>query len=436
MKSFFNAKSIAVIGASRNPDKVGGVIFRNLIGNTRLRVFPVNSSANEIGGIKAYPDVLSIPFVVDLSVIAVKAEDVPEVLEQCGKKNIKSVIIISSGFSEAGRFDLEDEIKEIAERYDIKIIGPNVLGILNTYKGINASFFKEMPEKGKVALISQSGAVGTSILDRALKEKLGFSGFVSLGNMTSIDFIDALEYFGDDLYTEVIIIYLESLNPLTGKRFIELCKEISKKKKIIAIKAGKSKKGNEAAKTHTASMSSSSKIYSGAFKQAGIIEVETIEEMFVLSKIYSKFKRFGNKGVIVTNAGGLGVLSVDSCVESGIELPEIPELVLKEIDEFLPEGYSKNNPLDILGDAPADRYGQVLKILSKYNFFDFFIVIMSPQKMTQALETAQVLPEIRKPVFAFLIGGDSFNSAKKFLCEKGMVVFDDVSKIRFLKGFF
>lgn len=432
MKGFFEAKKIAVIGASRSKEKVGNVIFRNLLENKMLKVFPVNPNANYVEGREAYPFVGEIPFIIDLAIIVIPAEKVPEVLEQCGEKGIKKVIIISSGFSESDNLLLEDKVKDVAEDYGIKVLGPNVLGIINPYKNLNASFFKEMPEKGKVAFISQSGAVGTSLLDRALETKLGISGFVSLGNMLNEDFISALEYFGSDVYTETIALYIESLKPGTGRKFVELCKEIGKRKRIIAIKAGKTEEGLEAAETHTSSLSSPSAIYSGAFKQAGIIEVESLEEMFFLTTIFSKYPKLGKKVCIITNAGGLGVLAVDTLIKSGIEIPEIPKRVLEQLDSNLPEGYSRKNPLDILGDALALRYEKVLRILKIFKLFDFFVVIVSPQEMTQPEQTAQVLEKIGVPVFACFIGGKSFSLAKRYMLECGIINFDDVSELEIL----
>ncbi len=433
MKSFFESKKIAVIGASREREKVGNVVFRNLLEQEKsgLRVFPVNPNADYVESRKAFSSVLGIPYPVDMAVIAVKAEIVPLVLEECGKKEIKNVVIISAGFSEAGNIKLSEKVKEIAEKYKIKIIGPNVLGIVNPYKSMNASFFVDLPEKGSVAFISQSGAVGTSILDKCLEEHLGISGFVSLGNMLQQDFVDALDYFGNDVRTNVIALYIESLKENTGKDFVELCKKISKKKRIIVLKAGKSEKGKEAAKTHTASLSSDAKIYSGAFKQAGIIEVDSLEELFLLAKIFSKHEKLGRKACIITNAGGLGILATDALVKAGIRLEIIPEAVLIELDKFISKGYSRRNPLDILGDALAERYDKTLRILNMYKLFDFYVVIVSPQEMTQPLETAKVLNKY-KNVIACFIGGKSFIEAKKFMKEQGIINFEDVSELELL----
>lgn len=430
IKEFFDARRIAVIGAAREREKVGNVIFRNLIQNKNLKVFPINPNADKIEGVKALPDVLSVPYPVDLAVIAVPAPIIPEVLEQCGKKQIKNVMIISAGFEEAGNKELTEELKVLVNRHKFNLLGPNVMGFINTYKEINASFFSGKLEKGKIAFVSQSGALGSAVLDKAIEEKLGISSFISMGNMMHNDFNSALEYLKNDIYTEIIMVYIESLKEDSGKRFIELCKEISKKKRIIVLKSGKSEKGLEASKTHTASLSSDSKIYSGAFKQAGVSEVSSLSEMFRLAKIYSRYPKLGKRAVIISNAGGLGVLAVDSL--ENVELPEIPEKILKELDSFIPRGYSRRNPLDILGEALAERYERVIKILDKENWFDYFVVLVSPQAMTQGKETAKILEKTRKPVFACFIGGESFKDARKVLKENQTIGFDDVSELSIL----
>jgi len=432
MKQILTAKNIAVIGAAREEEKVGNVIFKNLIQNPKLKVYPVNPNAQEILGIRAYPDVLSIPYQVDLAVIVVKAELVPLVLEQCSAKKVFNVIIISAGFAETGNTELDNEVKETAEKYKIKILGPNVLGIINPHEELNISFFKQMPKKGNLSLVTQSGALGTAFLDKASTENLGFSNFISLGNMMNTDFIDALEYLEKDKNTHVISLYIESLKQETGIKFIELCKRISKSKPILALKAGQTTQGEQAAKTHTASLSSPSSIYSGAFKQAGIIEVESFEELFNLSLVLSRYKDLGNRAVIITNAGGFGVLATDACIESQIQLPQIPDKTIKELDKALNKINSHSNPLDILGDALAKDYQSAIKTLESEKFFDFFIVILTPQQMTQPLVTAQVLTKSKKPVLACYIGGNMLQESIKFLKQNQIPVFDDVSKLKIL----
>ena len=247
MERFFKAKNIAVIGASRNPNKVGGVIFSNLLKNENLKVFPINPKASHIEGIKAFKDILEVPFNIDLAVIVIKAEFVLDILNQCIQKDIKNFIIISAGFSEIGNVKLQEKLNILIDENKLNVIGPNVLGIINPFLNLNASFFKRIPKPGNIAFISQSGALGTAILDKFNKIELGISGFVSLGNMVDKDFISALDYFGKDKNTKIITLYIESLKEDTGKEFISLCKKISKHKKIIAIKSGKTMEGKKAA---------------------------------------------------------------------------------------------------------------------------------------------------------------------------------------------
>jgi len=431
MKHFFDSKKIAVIGASRDEKKVGHVIFKNLLENRDLKVFPVNPNADSVLGHKCFQSVLGIPFIIDLAIIAVPNTIALQAIEECGKKDIKNILLTTAGFSESGNNELNDKLSDLVQKYKFNILGPNVLGVINPYKNLNASFFKGMPEKGNIAFISQSGALGTAILDKCLEENLGISAFIPLGNMLQQDFISALEYLTNDTRTEVICIYLESLKDSSGKRFIELCKEISKKKRIIVLKSGKTEKGLQASKSHTASLASPSEIYSSAFKQAGIIEVSSLEELFLASKVLSKYPKLGNKACIITNAGGLGILATDALTSSGVKLIDLPEAVLKNLDSFAPKGYSRRNPLDLLGDALAERYEKAIKIINMYKLVDFFVVILSPQEMTQPLETLQAMLKFSTPIFPCYIGGKFFQEARKALKSR-LVNFDDVSKLSIL----
>jgi acetyltransferase len=428
LKEFFEAKKIAVVGAAREREKVGNVIFRNLIENKILKVFPINPNTDYIEGVKTLPSVMAVPFPLDLVIIAVPSQIVPAILQDCGEKGVKNIIIISAGFSEAGNVELTDTINDLIEKYNLNVLGPNVMGIINNYRDMNASFFSGKMKKGGISFVSQSGALGSAVLDKIIESNLGFANFISMGNMMQIDFISALEYLIQDRNTEVIMLYIESLKDGTGRKFIDLCKKSSKK--IIVLKAGKSENGLKAAMTHTASLSSDAKIYSGAFKQAEIIEAESLEEMFVMANIFSKYKNFGKRGCVITNAGGLGVLAVDSL--SDVSLPDIPEKILKEFDSIIPKGYSRKNPLDILGEASAERYLKVMKMLDKESWFDFFVVLASPQAMTNGKEIAKVLNQFKKPIFACFVGGKSFAEARKIMTDENIIHFEDVSELKIL----
>jgi acetyltransferase len=285
-----------------------------------------------------------------------------------------------------------------------------------------------MPRKGGIAFLSQSGAVGTGILDIAIKENLGFSGFVSLGNSAELDFSDFIEYYGNDENTKVIIMYIESLKEAKGKRFIEICKQVSKVKPIIAIKSGKSPRGFEAAKSHTAALASEQGVYEGIFKQAGIVEVNSIRQMINLAKLSVTTGKIGKRACIITNAGGLGVLTTDYCEKGGVDIVKLDEKIIASLDKILPPGWSRNNPIDILGEALAERYAQVMDLLEEETFFDFFIVLLTPQYMTQPEETANVILNRKKPVVACFLGGESLKNVKDIL-QNQVILFEDPQDI-------
>jgi acetyltransferase len=429
-----NAKSFAVIGAAREEYKVGFTIFKNLLQCKEIKVFPVNPKADKILEQKCYSSVLDIEEKIDCAIIVVKSDITPEVLKQCGKKQVKSVVIISAGFSEIGSkgIELEQEIVKICEKNNIAMLGPNILGFINPYKGINASFFDGIPEKGNIAFLSQSGALGVAVLDWAMKEKLGLSGFISLGNSAMMDCSDFIEYYSKDSNTKVIALYLESLKENQGKRFLEVCKNLPEDKRIIAIKSGKTQRGSQAALSHTAALASEQGIYESVFKQAGVIEVNSITELFETARLFLKFpKKLGRRACIVTNAGGLGVLCTDACEKQGIEIPKLHEDIIEKLNKILPENWSHNNPIDILGDALQDRYNNTLKLLDKEDFFDYFIILLTPQYMTKPLETAQILTQekITKPVLTCFLGGNKINDAIRFLKQNNIPCFSDVSEL-------
>ncbi len=414
VKDIFEAKSFAVVGASREEDKVGHVIFKNLI-SRGIKTFPINPNAENILGKVCYKSLFEIDK-VDCVIIAVHAKIVPSVLKDMVKKRIKNAIVISSGFSEAGNEKLSDKIKKISLKNKINILGPNTLGFINPYNNVNTSFIDNMPEKGKIAFLSQSGAIGAAVLDRNIK----LSGFVSLGNSIIIDFNHFIEYFSNNKYSEVITLYIESLGEGRGKKFIEACKKC--KKPIIALKAGKTKLGNKAAGSHTAALASDEGVYEGIFSQANVIETDSVRELFLIAELCTKIRKIGKRACIVTNAGGPGVLCVDYCIKNRIELPQLPSAIKSKLDKTLPSGWSRGNPVDILGDAKAELYFNTINILKKEDFFDFFIIILTPQHMTEPYKTAEVLLNINnKPVVACFMGGEKVKLGINHLKDKIMV---------------
>ena len=418
VKEIFEAKSFAVVGASREEDKVGHVIFMNLI-SRGIKAIPINPNAESILGVKCYKSIAEIEK-VDCVIIAIPAKFVPPVLKEMGKKDIKNGVIISSGFLESGNEKLNDEIEKICIDMKINIIGPNTMGFINPYNNVNTSFFEGMPEKGNIAFISQSGAIGAAMLDKKIK----LSGFFSIGNALIKDFSHYIEYFSNDKNTDVIVLYIESLKENKGKEFIEACKKC--KKPIIALKSGKTALGSKAASSHTAALASIQGVYEGIFKQCGIIEVDSIRELFQLANLCSITRISGKRACVITNAGGPGVLCADYCMKYGLEIPTLPEKTKNELNKILPCGWSNNNPVDILGDAKAELYKQAIKILEKENFFDFFIILLTPQYMTEPFKTADVILEIqKKPVVACFMGGEKVNMAINHLTDK-VPVFDEL----------
>ncbi|MDP2946671.1 MAG: CoA-binding protein [Nanoarchaeota archaeon] len=422
VSDFFNAKTFAIVGASRDEKKVGHAIFKNLLSSGK-RVIPVNPNAKEILGHKCYADLLDVPYEIDCVVVAVPAKLVPLILRHAQDKKIKSAIITSAGFSENGNNDLEKRILQIADEAGIKILGPNSYGIMDTLSRTNSTYFRKIPKPGHIAFISQSGAIGSAVLDK--QEKL--SAFVSVGNGSQIDFSDFIEYFSDDKNTKVITLYLESLKEGRGKDFIKSCKKC--RKPILVLKAGKSKDGQKTARTHTAALSSEQGVYSGIFKQAGLIEVSSIKQLFLTAKILEKYQNIGNNAMVITNAGGLGVLTSDACAENKIKIKQLSEKTTEELNKVLNPNWSKRNPVDLIGDALSGDYSNALEILEKSEKFDFYIILLTPQIMTQPLETARLLLKLKKPVFTCFLGGEQLKHAKEFLLSEGIINFGEVKEM-------
>lgn len=428
--SLLGSKIFVVVGVSRDEKKVGHAIFKNLLANKNILALPVNPNAVEILGKKCYKDLFEIPYNIDCVVIAIPVEFVLGVMQQAARRKVKNVIILSAGFSEAGNLKLEQEVKKIALENEILVLGPNVFGFIDPYKEVNTTFFQGIPERGNVAFISQSGALGVGFLDLALKEKIGMSGFVSLGNSMMIDFSDFIDYYSKDRNTKVIALYMESLKEGRGKRFIKSCRDC--KKPIVVLKAGKSRAGSRASQSHTAALASEAGVYESMFRQAGIIEVTSMRELIGLSQLLCKSSSIGKRACIVTNAGGLGVLASDVCEKNGIEISKIPAGTLERLSKVLPIGWSKNNPIDLVGDALADRYWQVLSRLDPESWFDFFIVLLTPQYMTESEKTAELLVHLKKPIVACFYGGRKVEKSVEFLKQKGIPVFQDVSDLSVL----
>jgi len=362
---FFRPSSVAVIGASRDPEKLGYAVLANLKeGGFSGALYPVNPKAEEILGLKAYPTVLDIPGPVDLAVIVIPYPLVPEALRQCGEKGVPAAVVISAGFREAGREGLERELElvQIARQYHIRLIGPNCLGVIDTHTPLNATFAAGMPPGGPIAFMSQSGALGTAVLDMAMAGRIGFSRFVSLGNKADVNEVDLLEAWENDPGSRVILAYIEGLPD--GQKFMEVARRVTRKKPVVAVKSGVTRSGARAVSSHTGSLAGSEAAYHAAFWQAGVIRAESMEHLFdlALAFAYQPLPR-GDRIAIVTNAGGPGILATDALEHAGLQLARLRPETVQALMADLPSAASAANPVDVLGDALADRYEHALRLV-------------------------------------------------------------------------
>lgn len=412
LEPFFEPKSVAVIGASTSPGKLGYTVVENLVdvGYAKVGgVYPINPNANEILGLKAYPSVLDVPDAIELAVIVIPYMYVPEALRECGQKKIPAAIIITAGFREAGMEGLEREreLLDIAKQYDIRIVGPNCLGIIDTHTPLNASFSAGTPPAGPMAFMSQSGALGTAVLDWALAGRLGLSKFVSLGNKADVGETDLLKAWADDPHSKVIMIYVEGLP--NGQEFIRTARQISHKKPIVAVKSGVTQSGSRAVSSHTGSLAGSEQAYQAAFQQAGVLRAESMQTMFdiALALGYQPLLA-GDRIAIVTNAGGPGILATDALERSGMTLARFENRTIQTLQENLPDAASAANPVDVLGDARSDRYRQAMELVINDQNVDGMLVVLTPQAMTEIEATAQAVADLskssNKPIFGCFMG--------------------------------
>ena len=421
LNSFFAPESVAIIGASTRPGKVGHDILRNMLSSGfRGAVYPVNPHATEILGERCYPSVLEIEGAVDLAVVVVPAAAVVEVMEECGRKGIGSAVVISAGFKEAGTEGVERERKlgEVASRYGIRVVGPNCLGIIATDTGLNASFAPAFPKRGSVALMSQSGALATAIIDWSVQQGIGYSKFVSFGNGMDVGVVDLLRAWEDDAESRVIVVYMEGLR--NGLEFMEAARQVSAKKPVIVVKSGGTQAGARAVSSHTGSLAGSEQAYNAAFLQCGVIRAESMEELFDLAVAFSyQGLPAGRRMAIITNAGGPGIMATDAVEREGLSLASIDPATVEELRTRLPEASNFYNPIDTLGDTDAERYGFAARTVLADEGVDAALALLTPQAMTQPRETAQGLAqavvESKKPCLACFMGGEAVREAAEFL---------------------
>jgi acetyl coenzyme A synthetase (ADP forming)-like protein len=429
MRTFFKPKSIAVIGASREPNKLGYIILSNFVNSGFKKIYPINPNADEILGIKCFKSILDVKEKIDLAVIVVPAKIVPQVLEECVKKQVPSVIIITSGFSETGKEGemLEQQLRQIIAKSKTRVIGPNCVGIYDAYSQVDTLFLSRercgRPKKGFISFISQSGAVGSTILDVLYSKDIGISKFISYGNGMDVNETDLIEFLSKDKTTGVIIAYLEGLKS-EGRKFLEVAKKV--KKPIIVLKSGKSKKGSEAAASHTGSLAGSSKIYSAAFKQFDIIEAENWEELLDYAIAFSQPLPKGNRVAIITDGGGFGVLATDEAERCGMLLPEPSQSLKQRMLKTMPSYVSLHNPIDLTGDADAERYGIALRECLASKEYDAAIVITLFQVPTlddKVIDYIIQAKRFKKPILVCSVGSSFSEERNKKLMQVGIPVY-------------
>jgi len=426
-----NIRSIALIGATPEPNKVGYAVLRNLLAFPG-RLYPVNPKHQTILGRTVYPSLTSIPDTVDIAVIVVPARFVPQIVEEAGKKGILFVIIISSGFRESGEAGayLEQQVLLVAEKYGIRIMGPNCLGLMLPHQAINTTFDPISPKPGSIAFISQSGAIISTIVDWSLPEEIGFSAVISVGNQADLSFEDFLQYAGNDPDTRAIILYIEEIRD--GRRFMEIAHGVTPKKPVVAIKSGSSRIGRMTAASHTGSLAGSFEVYLASFWQSGIIPVRSIREAFQTAELLSSegYPR-GIRAIVISNAGGFAVLSSDYAEQFGIDMVDFPDPIIRELDAILPADWNRRNPIDMVGDASADRFARTFDVMIKnQDLWDIAFVIAVPSAISDPIRVANELVRFskntRKMIVGCMIGGDSMKTPLRILHDSAIPNFPDL----------
>ncbi len=425
----FRPRSIAVIGATPASGSVGSILMRNLLDSPFGGVvYPVNPKRPHVHGVHCYPSLAALPTPVDLAMIATPAATVPAVVAEAVDQKVPGAIIISAGFSELGPEGkaLEKQIQATA-RGRLRIIGPNCLGVIRPPTGLNASFAASMALPGKVALLSQSGAICTSILDWANGKHIGFSAFVSVGAMADVDFADLLDYFGDDANTQSIILYMESIGNV--RRFLSAARNVARAKTVIVIKSGRTEAAAKAAASHTGALAGSDAVFDAAFRRAGVLRVNTISELFSMSEILAMQPRPAGPGLaIITNAGGPGVMATDALISDDGQLADLSPATHAALDAALPPFWSHANPIDLLGDATPDRYRLVVEACIRDPQVHGLLVLLTPQAMTDPTETARRIAPFAhtegKPILASWMGGGAVRPGREILSAAGIPTFD------------
>lgn len=425
LDKIFKPESLAIIGASEKEGSVGATLMRNVVEGFEGDIYPVNINRDEVMDIEAFSSVGEIEEDVDLALIATPAKTVPGIVDDCGEAGIEAAIIISAGFSETSSEgkELEEKISEKRKKHGMRILGPNCLGTIRPESNLNMTFLRKDPAAGKVAFLSQSGAMGSAILDWSTKAKVGFSAFVSVGNMMDIDFGDLIDYFGQDPKTDSIIMYMETVKD--AEKFMSAARSFARTKPILVIKAGKYSKSAEAVASHTGSLAGEDQIYDAAFKRVGVTRVSDVDDLFSSSETLSKQNLpDGPNMAIVTNAGGPGIMTTDAILDAGGELADLSTSTQKELNEFLPAEANVKNPVDVLGDADTERYEHSIEVCIEDEDVDGVIVIYAPQGKASAKDAARavanVSKETDKPIVSSFMGAGEVDEGRQILREENV----------------
>jgi len=427
LDAIFSPRTLAVIGATEKEGSVGRAILQNLRGFDGA-VFPVNPKRTSVLGIQAFPNIAAVPEKVDLAIIVTPATTVPSIVRECAEAGVPSAVIISAGFKECGASgaELERQILAEARRGGMRTIGPNCLGVMTPHTGLNATFAAAMARPGNVSFISQSGALCTAVLDWSFRENVGFSAFVSVGSMVDVGWGDLITYFGDDPHTKSIVCYMESIGD--ARSFLSAAREVALTKPIIVLKVGRTEAASKAAASHTGALTGSDDVLDAAFRRIGVLRVDSIEELFDMAEVLGKQPRpRGSRLAIITNAGGPGALATDKLVSSGGQLARLSPDTTNALNQFLPPHWSHGNPIDILGDADAERYARAVELAAKDPNTDGVLAVLTPQAMTDATATAERLRAFAKlegkPLLASWMGGPAVEAGEAILNNAGIPTF-------------
>ena len=430
LDSLFNPASIAVIGASNRPNSVGMKVFDNLLKEKFAgKLYPINLKHKKIQGHRAFASIREISEPIDLVIIMTPAETVPAAISECGEKGVKAAIIISAGFSEGGDKgrELEQAFLKLAHQYGMRVIGPNCLGMMRPHLKLNATFNNNFAIPGNIALVSQSGAIVAAILDWALDKQIGFSTMVSLGNAADLDFGEILDFLALDSETKSILLYIEGIHHV--RRFMSGLRAAARMKPVIVIKGGKHAQGSRAAYSHTGALVGNDDAFDAALRRAGAVRVMTIEQLFSAAELLSShYRTKGNRLVIITNGGGAGVMAADQASEVNIDLAKLSENTISELNHVLPNAWSHQNPVDIIGDATPERYHAALELCAKDEAIDGLLTILTPVAMSNPFKVAEQFildaKESKKPMLACWMGEKSVKSSRKLFAKHNIPYFN------------